>query len=605
MGNALQPRDIQLTLETILADKIFAASPKAQDFLRYIVTESLEGRAEALNGTTIAQDVFGKDADFDPMQDSVVRVTARRLRYMLQDYYSQETALSPVIITIPKGGYRPQFDAPSAVNLVDQTPLDISREGKDSAFSKEPAKPSQTPAYWIFGAALLLLAVTCILVFGNFTSKTELSQDVENSQSQSEVATRTLSEAALNENSELISSYPSIAVIKFTNQTDDASLDFLERALQTQMTEDLTRFSLIRPIAYEENYESLISAAPQLYDYAITGVILGVAPEIDIYIKLIDVTQNEVIFENRIRRAPGQSQYYNALYDMVSDLSGDFAGLQGVIIKERLNDIQKKIAADTDDITNLEAFECYSLVGTLMETPSPELYKTIYNCLETALKEDPKNSTLLSAYGWITYIGAVSHEPVLMARSINPDIDKDSGIGMIENAIQINPDNSWAQQALSVLKIRSGDIPAGLMHAEMAVLENPANPDNLTWLSLCLAHSGKWDRAMQYAQEALDRNPEAPSQYFYTFYMKALRDGDAKTMTQIAAELTERENYYAPLYSYLAALASDDTRLKNTLQPKIDAMAARNDNDIMTVIKFLMPSQELHSKAEQLLTDAG
>ncbi len=605
MGDAPQPRDIRRTLDAILADKIFATSPKAQDFLRYIVTESLEGRSEALNGTTIAQDVFDKDADFDPMQDSVVRVTARRLRYMLQDYYAQENAASDILITIPKGGYRPQFEnlalKPNSAPIKGAVDQDSHAE---TAALPNAATPKAVN-YLALGVALLALIITSIFVVRGFTLNDQALQSADAGQNKTvQTAPKTLSEAALGEYSHLISSYPSIAVIKFTNQTDDPSFDFLEQALQLQITEDLTRFSLIRPISYEDNYESLIRSTPQNYDYAITGIVLGVKPEIDLYIKLIDLTKNEVIFENRIRRAPGQSQYYNALYDMVSDLSGDFAGLEGVIIEKRLSGIQEKIAADTDEISNLEAFECFSLVSSLMETPSPELYKTIYNCLETTLNEDPENSTLLAAFGWITYIGAVSHEPVLMARSINPDIDKESGVKMIEDAIRINPDNSWAQQALSVLKMRSGDIPGGLMHAEMAVLENPANPDNLTWLSLCLAHSGKWDRAMQFAQEALDRNPEAPSQYYYTFYMKALHDGDSDEMTRVAAELTEQKNYYAPVYSYLAALASSDESLKNKVKPQIDAMAARNGNDIMNVIKVLMPSKALQSKAEQLLMEA-
>ncbi|WP_026942895.1 hypothetical protein [Hellea balneolensis] len=607
MGDAPQYRDITRTLEAILADKIFSASPKAQDFLRYIVTESLEGRADALNGTTIAQDVFGKNADFDPMQDSVVRVTARRLRYMLQDYYAQKNDPSDILITIPKGGYRPQFDSPIPISASKPVTPSPAQNGTVETVTL-PADVSTTRnnwfSYWPLGAGLLALIFAAVFALRSFTPLQPNIQS-EPLQARTEPAPKTLSEAATSEYSHLISSYPSIAVMRFTNQTDDPAFDFLEQALQTQMTEDLTRFSLIRPIAHEENYETLLRAVPQNYDYAITGVILGVEPEIDIYIKLIDLGKTEIIYENRLRRAPGQSQYYRALYDMVSDLSGDFAGLEGVIIKKRLGSIQKKIAADTNEIANLEAFECHSLVGTLMQSPSPELYKTIYNCLETSLKDTPENSTLLASFGWITYVGAISHEPVLKARSVNPDIDDKVGIKMIEEAIRINPDNSWAQQALSLLKIRSGDIPGGLMHAEMAVLENPANPDNLTWLSLCLAHSGKWDRAMQFAQEALDRNPEAPSQYYYTFYMKALEDGDGEAMIKVATELTERENYYAPVYSYLAALASGDEPLKSKVKPEIDAMAARNGNDIMNVIKVLMPSDALQGKAEQLLIDAG
>ena len=399
-----------------------------------------------------------------------------------------------------------------------------------------------------------------------------------------------------------IASYPSIAIIPFTNQTDDSAFSFLEKGLQKQMTEDLSRFELIRPLAYDKAYESLLTEEDPIYDYAITGVMLGVEPEIDIYIKLIDLNKTDVIFEDRIRRTPGQSQYFDALFNIVSELSGNFAGMEGVIVKDRLSSIQDKIAASTDALSDLTAFECYSLIDKLLKAPSPELYETIYSCLETLLEKEPDNDTLLAAFGWITYVGATSHEPVLMARSINPDINADKGYAMIEEAINLNPENAWAQQTLSSIKRHKGDIQGALEHAEMAVLENPANPDNLTWLGSTLAHAGDWERAMHFAQEAVDRNPKPPASYYYTFFLKGLHDNDAEAMTAAAIPFTNEDRYYAKLYSYLAAIASDDEALVKGLKPHVDALADRNDGDIMAVIASRMPSKDLQQKAERLLT---
>ena len=578
MGEIPTSTEVIKTLENILAHKIFASSPKAQDFLRYIVMETLAGRVENLNGTTIAQDIFEKDANFDPTLDSVVRVTARRVRYMLQDYYSKEKTGKSIKISIPKGGYRPKFES----NLDASHPVTVDNVLVDPVETVLVSKP---PKYWLLWGAALLLVIAFVFTLRTLNTKSTLTPSATPGQYKHIAAT-----------------YPSIAVIEFKNQTDDVSYDFLEQGLQKQMTEDLSRFTFIRPISYTENYESLLRKEDIKYDYAMTGIILSVEPEIDLYIKLMDLNQDKTIFENRIRRAPGQSYYYESLYNIVSELSGNFAGLEGLITKERLSKIQDKISADTDKLFNLEAFECYGLVGKLIESPSPKLYKNIYTCLETLLKEDPKNSTLLSAFGWITYVGATSHESVLKARSFKPDIDKNEGIAMLEESILIDPENDWAQQALSALKSNNGDIQGALKHAEMSVLANPANPDNLTWLSLCLAYAGEWNRAMPIAQEALDRNPEPSSQYYYTFFMKALHDNNAKAMMEAADNLTAHGNYYAKLYSYLAALASGDGALKVALQPDIDAMAARNNDDIMFVINTLIPSIDLRQKAEHLLT---
>ena len=573
MGDDTNFADIIETLNEILAHRIFAASPKAQDFLRYIITESLAGRDEKLTGVSIAQDVFQKDSDFDSIQDSVVRVTARRVRYMLQDYYSQCTSEPKVKISIPKGKYRPHFEF-AEKQPVQETPTPSSAVIETTEIVVRPKR------FKLFGMAGLLTAILCVAILGFVLPKMNANSAIRNNE---------------------IASYPSIAIISFTNQTDDEAYGFLEQSLQKQMTEDLSRFTLIRPLSYDKAYETLLMEGQPLYDYAITGVILGVEPEIDLYIKLIDLNNKDVIFEDRIRRAPGQTQYYDALFDMVSDLSGNFAGMEGVIVQERLGAIQDKIASDTKALTDLNALECNSLIDNLLEKPSPELYKTIYNCLEMLLEKDPEDDTSLASFGWLNYVGATSHEPVLMARSINPDINTDMGFALIEKAIKINPQNSWAQQTLSSLKLYVGDIQDALKHAELAVLENPANPDNLTWLGLCLAHNGNWDRAVRLTQEAVDRNPDPPVSYYYTFFLKALRDDDAVSMTEIAVTFTKKENYYAKLYSYLAAVAAGDKDMAKMLKPYINELAKRNDGDIMSVIKSRMPSRDLQQKAQHLI----
>ena len=560
-------------LDVILAHKIFAASPKAQDFLRYIITESLAGHADKITGVTIAQDVFEKDANFDSLQDSVVRVTARRVRYMLQDYYSQYPTEPKVKISIPKGKYRPHFEFPESPSP--QLTPDLA-----PPLTANIETDSRPRNYKVFWGAGLMAALIFITVIGNFP-KMNASSETRHGK---------------------IASYPSIAIIPFTNQTDNSAFSFLEKGLQKQMTEDLSRFELIRPLAYDKAYESLLTEEDPIYDYAITGVMLGVEPEIDIYIKLIDLNKTDVIFEDRIRRTPGQSQYFDALFNIVSELSGNFAGMEGVIVKDRLSSIQDKIAASTDALSDLTAFECHSLIDKLLKAPSPELYETIYSCLETLLEKEPDNDTLLAAFGWITYVGATSHEPVLMARSINPDINADKGYAMIEEAINLNPENAWAQQTLSSIKRHKGDIQGALEHAEMAVLENPANPDNLTWLGSTLAHAGDWERAMHFAQEAVDRNPKPPASYYYTFFLKGLHDNDSEAMTAAAIPFTNEDRYYAKLYSYLAAIASDDEALVKDLKPHVDALADRNDGDIMAVIASRMPSKDLQQKAERLLT---
>jgi len=97
-------------LETVLKSQVFANSGRLQEFLAYVVNESVQGRGKAILGKTVAQDVYGRNELSDGDPGSVVRVDARRLRRCLDDYYATEGADDPLRIHIDSGGYQPRFE---------------------------------------------------------------------------------------------------------------------------------------------------------------------------------------------------------------------------------------------------------------------------------------------------------------------------------------------------------------------------------------------------------------------------------------------------------------------------------------------------------------
>lgn len=108
-GGVADLRDIQAALDRILSQPEFQSSSRLCEFLRFIVHESLAGRASQLKAFTIAVAVYGRDENFDAQSNSIVRVEATRLRRLLDRYYAGEGADDPVKILIPRGGYAPEF----------------------------------------------------------------------------------------------------------------------------------------------------------------------------------------------------------------------------------------------------------------------------------------------------------------------------------------------------------------------------------------------------------------------------------------------------------------------------------------------------------------
>lgn len=110
-GEAADPEAVRAELEQVLASPVFRQSERQCRFLRYIVEQTLAGHADRLKGYSIGIEVFDREADFDPVTDSIVRVEAGRLRAKLREYYETGRDGRGVRIQLPKGTYAARFYA--------------------------------------------------------------------------------------------------------------------------------------------------------------------------------------------------------------------------------------------------------------------------------------------------------------------------------------------------------------------------------------------------------------------------------------------------------------------------------------------------------------
>lgn len=108
-GDSLQHAAlIRAQLERTLISPGFVNSARMCQFLRFVVENSL-GAGQRLKETVIGVEVFGRAPGYDPSLEPIVRTEARRLRDKLEQYYAGQGADDSVVISLPKGGYTPEF----------------------------------------------------------------------------------------------------------------------------------------------------------------------------------------------------------------------------------------------------------------------------------------------------------------------------------------------------------------------------------------------------------------------------------------------------------------------------------------------------------------
>lgn len=112
---ALEAEATRAQIERILQNKGPRLSELQRRLFSYLAEKALSGEGDDLKEYTIGVDAFGKPSSYDPRQESVVRMHVGRLRQKLADYYRTEGIEDPIIVDLPKGGFKMTFEPRPAV----------------------------------------------------------------------------------------------------------------------------------------------------------------------------------------------------------------------------------------------------------------------------------------------------------------------------------------------------------------------------------------------------------------------------------------------------------------------------------------------------------
>jgi hypothetical protein len=167
------PRQVVLReLSHVLDSKPFRTSKQCQNFLRYVVVNTVDGRDEALKERVIGATVLERPNDYNTSDDPVVRIRAADVRKRLAMYYQDEGQDSSIRITIPSGSYRAflhHADAHPVSPMWHAEPVHPAAVSAIQALGELPAEaPHPTPVAAKPGAAAAgrwkrrILAAICV-----------------------------------------------------------------------------------------------------------------------------------------------------------------------------------------------------------------------------------------------------------------------------------------------------------------------------------------------------------------------------------------------------------------------------------------------------------
>ncbi|AYG61918.1 hypothetical protein [Rhizobium jaguaris] len=515
--------EIREQLERILASDEFLAPERGRRFLEYIVEETLAGRADYLKAYTIAQEVFTRDPSFDAQNDPVVRIEAGRIRRGLERYYLVAGQTDQVEITIPKGAYVPCFRYAAAERPHDQPTAEDGFASASEMPKPVPAaehkdrSPRFSWAWYALPAAValaLLIAITAFFFPLPWARKTT-------SASMSLVT-------------------PEVLVEPFEEISKQGEPSDIARGLTDEVIGELAKFKEIAVITREP------SSGPGIQQeeprYALQGGVRVGGDKLRLTARLVHRADGSVIWASNYDRDLRVQDVLEVEADVAQRVATALAQPYGVIFQA---DAARVAQSPPDD---WDAYACTLSYYSYRVDLNPQNHDAVLDCLKRTTERLPNYSTAWALLS-LTYLDEVRFQYQLDMRRLAEPLTL--AVDTAKRAVDLDPQNARALQALMLANFFQGDVDAALRAGAAAYAINPNDTEVAGEYGFRLAFSGKWDTGCELMSSAINRNPGPIGYYEVGLALCAYMRGDYQ-----AAELWGRmaDLKYNPMH-HLVLLA--------------------------------------------------
>jgi len=515
--------DVRAQLDTLLASPDLDAPARARRFLRYVVEETLAGRADRIKAYAIGTEVFERSADFDAQSDPVVRIEAGRLRRALERYYLSDGVSDPVVITIPKGAYVPHFAW--------RTPPAAEGHSAPSAMSSgQPvASPPRRRMPWLVAGPI---AIAFLALIGGFSLWSVLRDGPSRARQAS---------------SALPPGGPTLVVLPFAALGEPSVAKTYADGLTEEVLSQFARFKEISVLGREtsRSIPPGADAARIRRDlgvrYVVEGSVRAAAHRLRITGRLLDAQTGAVLWSQTYDEDLEVRDLFTIQDDVARRVATAVAQPYGIIQRA---DQTRTGARPPDD---LEAYGCTLRFYDYRASLTEESHAAIRACLERTVEGHPDYATAWAMLS-VLYLDEDRFGFNPRAGS-SPPIQR--SLDAARRAIRLDPENVRALQALMMALFFAQQPDEALEVGERAVALNPNDTELLGEFGTRLSQAGAWQRGAELLEQALARNPGHSGYYSGTLAVYAYMQHDyAHAESLIRQAALER----FPLYHFVAAV---------------------------------------------------
>ncbi|WP_353646543.1 hypothetical protein [Mesorhizobium sp. WSM2239] len=501
----LPAEDCRAQLHRILNSAEFEATDREHRFLSHVVEETLSGRGGRIKAYSIAVEVFGRDASFDPQSDPIVRIEAGHLRRSLERYYFTAGQSDPVLITIPKGGYVPAFSLRSQPPVADlpETPV-ASVAAAISAWPK-------AAGLWI-GLLVVVVAAMAVAVGAWWWSPPQTSPGMPE--------------------------IPRVLVEKFDDLTGTQASAAITSGLAQEVAGQLSKFRDIVVLQSVETAPGKETLPPR---FVLSGSVNLEPHAFRLQVSFRNRADGSILWANSYNGQTKVSGILEAQADIARNVATSLAQSYGVISQA---DASLNVSNPPDDWA---AYSCTLSYYAYRVSLDPKARAAVRTCLEKAVERFPTYATAWALLAQITI------DEVRFKFPADPATSPEAigrALALARHAVQLDPRSISALHAEMSALFFSKEFDAGRRVGEKAMAINPNDTELMGGFGMRLALSGSWDDGCPLVEEARDRNPGPFAYYESTLALCSYFSGDYAKAAMWIKKTTAPKN---PLYHAIAA----------------------------------------------------
>lgn len=497
---------VREALARVTASDAFRGAPQLASFLTFIVGMALEGRGNEIKGYTIAVQALGRDDDFDPQTDPIVRVEAMRLRRALEAYYGDAGAADPLRIVIPRGSYVPAFEPVQEADIVSEAPV-ASAPIAAAAESVEPAPAPVSsrplPAPSATGAPMRALSAPPVsrLPWRLATALGIVAFAVAGLAS---LPSRPAPGPVVNGTGLF---QPRIAVAVADGEGG------LEAArLREELIDALAEFDEIAVLEQPTDLREPWGA----YVLSVRLTKRDAAPLAQA--RLTAASGGRVVWAREFALGPDEDGLSPA-----RRIAARVAQPYGVVLAE----LRTQGGREPQLRCLVDTFEYW-------RRPSEEAHLQAHDCLAAAVERAPR-SALAQAH-----LSRITLEEARAGYNPRPD-PIERAWAQAREAVALRPESARARQALMHALFLKGDLEGALASGRRAVELSPGDADVRASFASRLIQSGRFEEGATQMSRAVAASPSPPAWYHFPLFVAAMMTGDDAAARAAAARIDPSE----------------------------------------------------------------